>query len=424
MDSGPIRVVIVGAGARGNKVFAHLIDTRPTPFALAAVVEPDDARREAFRARYGLPASRCFARLDEMLAAPRVADIAFVCTPDPVHYVICRAVSEAGYDVLLEKPIATNPEEVRQLLAVEHACKNRIFVAHVLRYAPFFRAVRRILREGTLGAPQFLHLAENIGHWHFAHSYVRGSWRRADQTAPIILTKSSHDLDIIPWLVREQPTTVWSTGGLQYFTPANQPEGAADRCTECTLQDRCIYSAVRFYVHDRPEWPFNVIATDPDDTVLRRERIAQGPYGRCVWKCDNDVCDHQTVVLGFPSGMHAVFSLHAHTADNTRKLTILCERGEIRGDVHRDHLEVSHFTGEKDVLRVEDVGLPVFGTDSHGGGDYELLVALGEHLRDGRYAEMVTSLAASVPSHTLAFLAEASRAAGGTPRPVPASEDG
>lgn len=417
----PIRVAIVGAGARGNKVFAHLIKTQPTAFAVAAVVEPDAARREAFRATYGLPPGHCFARLDALLEAPRMADIAFVCTPDPVHYVICRDLSAAGYDILLEKPIATSPAEVQHLLDVERDCRNRIFVAHVLRYAPFFRAVRRLLREGAVGAPRYLHLAENIGHWHFAHSYVRGSWRRADQTAPIILTKSSHDLDIIPWLMGRQPVSVWSTGGLGYFTRDHAPPEAADRCVDCTLQDTCLYSAVTFYVHDRPEWPYNVIATDPDDLVVRRERIATGPYGRCVWKCDNDVCDHQTVLLGFGDDLYATFSLHAHTADNTRKLTILCERAEILGDVHQNRLTVSHFTGAKDVMRVEDVGLSAFGTDSHGGGDYELLVALGEHLRDGSHAEMVTSLSASVPSHVLAFLAEESRRAGGMPREVPAT---
>jgi hypothetical protein len=289
----------------------------------------------------------------------------------------------------------------------------------VLRYSPFFRVIKRIISSGEYGSVRNLRLAENIGHWHFAHSYVRGSWRRADQTAPIILTKCSHDLDIIPWLLDARPTAVASTGGLRYFTAAAAPPGASERCVTCQLQDSCIYSAIRFYVHDRPEWPFNVIATDPDDISARHARIAAGPYGRCVWHCDNDVCDHQTVVLTFPDQLHATFSLHAHTADNTRKLTVLCERAEIQGDVHQHRLLVSHFTGAKDVLRIEEVGLPAFGTDSHGGGDYELLVALGEHLRDGRHAELVTSLAASVPSHTLAFLAEESRRAGGAPLAVP-----
>lgn len=410
-----IRVIIIGAGARGNRVFADLIRKHATGFTLAGVVEPDAARRAAFQQAHGIPDHAAFAALDAFLAVPRFGDIVFICTPDPTHFELCKAVSQKGYDVLLEKPIATNLADCLALLDVERACGNRIIVAHVLRYSPFFRRIKEILDSRRLGAVRHVDLAENVGHWHFAHSYVRGNWRRADTSAPIILTKSCHDLDILHWLLRDRVTSVASYGSLSYFTPANAPPGAADRCIECPHRDTCLYSATRFYLEERSGWPYDVLA---ESIEYRRQGLVEGPYGRCVYHNDNDVCDNQVVTLEFASGALAVFGLHAHTPRNTRKITILCDHGQIRGDVRANTLAVSYFTGRRDELREEQVPLPGEG-DSHGGGDLELLYVLNEHLTAGGHDELVTSLQSSLTSHALAFLAEESRLHENRKVPVP-----
>lgn len=402
------KVVIIGAGARGNRVFADLIDRHDTGFETAGVVELDPARRKAFQERFGIPDERAFSFVDDFLKAPRFGDIVFICTPDPTHYSLCRAVSERGYDILLEKPIATNLPDCLAMLEIEASSGNRIFVAHVLRYSPFFRTVKRIVQEGSLGRIRNIRLSENVGHWHFAHSYVRGSWRRMDLSAPVILTKSSHDLDILVWLVGDRVRNVTSTGALTYFTPANAPADATGRCVDCPHQDTCLYSATRFYTNERAEWPFNVIAPPPDTLEMRREAVVTGPYGRCVWHNDNDVCDTQTVLMEFANGIHATFELQALTADNTRQLRVLFDSGELVGDLHQGKLEISHFTGRKDELRVEPVPIPSV-EDSHGGGDLQLLHSLHEHLAAGTEAEVMTSLRSSLPSHAIAFIAEESR---------------
>jgi len=412
-----IRVVIVGAGARGNRVFADLIARHPTGFALAGVVEPVEQRRLAFQEQYGVPSDRAFASLPAFLEAPRLADIVFICTLDPTHYEICAAVSRAGYDVLLEKPIATTLPDCLSMLEVERRSRNRIFVAHGLRYAPFFRRIKDIVRAGTYGAVRHVTMMENVGHWHFAHSYVRGNWRRADLCAPIILTKCSHDLDIIPWLVGDRVIAVSSVGSLAYFRPECAPDQAAERCVDCALRESCRYSAPRFYLRDDTGWPFETIVQPPDSLEARRAAIATGPYGRCVWHCDNDVCDQQTVVLEFASGSHATLSLLALTADNTRKVTVLLDDAEITGDLYRRHLRVSPFTGVPYELDEREEPLPE-AEDRHGGGDLALLHALSEHLARGTHGEIMTSLRASVLSHVLAFLAEDSRTAGGVRLPV------
>jgi hypothetical protein len=247
-----------------------------------------------------------------------------------------------------------------------------------------------------------------VGHWHFAHSYVRGNWRRRDLAAPIILTKSSHDLDILYWLMGKRVQSVSSHGGLNFFTSRNAPPGAAGRCVHCRYQDECLYSATRFYLNEKREWPYDVIAPPPDTLELRREALEEGPYGRCVWHCDNDVCDTQSVVLEFAGRVHATFELQALTADNTRELRILFDTAELRGDLHHGRLEISHFSGGKDELRVEPIPLPET-EDSHGGGDLALLHALHEHLTSGGHNDIMTSLRSSLPSHVLAFLADDAR---------------
>lgn len=416
--SEPIRVVIVGAGARGNRVFAELIHKEVTGFTIAGVVEPHDGRRDDFRRRYRIQPEHAFTSLPEFLNAPRFGDIVFICTPDVTHYSHARAISEKGYDILLEKPIATNLADCLALIDVQHTHGNRIFVAHVLRYSPFFRTVKRVVDEGELGRIRHLELRENVGHWHFAHSYVRGSWNREATSGPILLTKSSHDLDILHWLVGERVESVVSYGGLDYFNEENAPSEAAGRCVDCVLRDTCLFSATTFYLEGGDEWPRNVIAPPPDTFESRRSAIETGRYGRCVWKSENDVCDNQTVVLRYASGIHAVFGLHALTAENTRTLRILFDRAELTGNLLHGRLTISRFTGKPEEFRIEEVELPVPG-DSHGGGDLQLLRMLYEHLAEGAHAPMMTSLESSLPSHALAFLAEESRKEGAVKMPIP-----
>jgi predicted dehydrogenase len=418
------RAAIIGAGARGNHVFAELMRTRATGWEVSAVVEPDALRREAFREQQQLPVTHAFASIEEFLRADRMADFAFICTPDPTHFELCDAISSAGYDVLLEKPVATSLPECLALLDVQRTHGNRIYVAHVLRYSPFFRTIRELLRSGEYGGVRSLQLLELIGHWHFAHSYVRGNWSRRADSAPLVLTKCSHDLDIIMWLLADQCVQqVSSVGSLSYFRAELAPEGAAQRCLECSLQRSCLYSATEMYLTDRGGWPYDSLASGSRSLSGRREALRTGPYGRCVWHCDNDVCDNQSVTLQFESGLHATLGMYAHTADVTRRISVFLDEAEITGDLHRGEITISPFSGTPGLVQPFAAPLEAPG-DSHGGGDLALLRTLHEHLETGAHAEVMTSLETSIISHVLAFLADDSRLQGGKPLPVPAIFEG
>ncbi|MGH7447458.1 MAG: Gfo/Idh/MocA family protein, partial [Longimicrobiales bacterium] len=391
-----LRAVIIGAGARGNQVFAELMSKQDIGWRVTAVVEPDALRRTSFAKQHSVPPEHTFTALEDLLAAPRVADIAFICTPDVTHYTICAAVSGAGYDVLLEKPIATSLPDCLALLDVQQTHRNRIFVAHVLRYSPLFRTLKQIVASRRYGLVRNIRMTENIGHWHFAHSYVRGNWRRREDTAPIVLTKSSHDLDIIAWLMeKDRPAFVSSFGTLEYFSERNAPPESAARCVDCPLQHTCRYSATTFYVHDRGGWPYDVVAPLEAGIEARRRAIETGPYGRCVWRNDNDVCDNQTVTVQFESGIHATLGLYALSAENTRLITVLLDDAEIAGDLLHGRLTVTPLSGRKGVVEPEEIPVPC-SDDHHGGGDLALLNTLREHLLTGAHSHVMSSLESSI----------------------------
>ena len=406
---------------------------------MVAVAEPMRARREGFAAEHAIGGERGFADWRELLAAQRLADVLVVATPDREHAAAAIAALERGYEVVLEKPIAPTPGEVRAVAEAALHAAGTVTVAHVLRYTPFFTALKRVLDDGTIGELVTIEHTERIGYWHFAHSYVRGNWRREDASSPMLLAKACHDLDLLRWLAGDRCTAVASFGGLRHFRPEAAPQGALDRCWDgvrrCPVAAECPFDAVRLYV-DRTAgvagWPVSVVTDDPSPDA-RLAALAVGPYGRCVYACDNDVADHQVAVLEFANGVRATLTVSGLTADDTRTIILGGTRGELRGRLDTGEIEVRRYlpgagigigTGwDRDALgraapRDDDRSVLHAGAlepDRHGGGDDGLMDDLIGRLRARRDgladAEVAarTSLAESIESHLIAFAAERSR---------------
>ena len=432
--------MVIGAGDRGRGTYGRWCREHPDRAQVVAVADPIEARRRAMAAEHGLNSADAHATWEELLATAPVADAVVVATPDREHAAPAIAALELGYDVVLEKPIAPTLGEVRAVAAAAARSTGGVTVAHVLRYTPFFSAVKRALDDGWIGELVTIEHAERIGYWHFAHSFVRGSWRREDQASPMILAKACHDLDLLRWLAGDRCTAVSSIGGLHHFRPEQAPPGALDRCTDgerrCPAAATCPFDAVRFYVERTAEvtaWPVSAITEDPSPEG-RLQAIASGPYGRCVYQADNDVADHQLAILEFANGVRATLTVNGLTADNTRLIRLHGTRGEIRGRLDTGELEVRRFLpnggtggdgpwdrderGRQSMRDDERIVLDVTGAgplDGHGGGDDGLLADVVSRLearRDGLPGAdeaARTSLAASIDSHTMAFAAEQSR---------------
>ena len=287
-----VTAVVLGAGQRGAEAYAEFARNFPNEMKIVGVAEPREDRRAQFSRRYGVPAERCFADWEAALAPEKYADCVLVCTQDRMHYRPTLTALEKGYHVLCEKPMSVDRREMIEMVAAAKRADRLLSICHVLRYSPFFMKLKSMLDSGAIGQLAAVQHIECVGYWHAAHSYVRGNWRNTAESSPMILAKYCHDLDIMNWLVGSRCTALSSFGSLLHFTPAHRPEGAPPRCLDgCPARDGCPYYAPRFYL-DHPDGPeyAKVVSLDPSrDAVL--EALRTGPYGRCVYACDNDVVE-------------------------------------------------------------------------------------------------------------------------------------
>jgi predicted dehydrogenase len=405
----PVSLLVVGAGSRGA-TFADYALRHPEEARVVAVAEPRAAYRERLAALHGIPRERCFADWREALGGPALADAAVVATPDREHTGPAVAAAERGYALLLEKPLATSEADCRRIIAAVDRAGVVAAVAHVLRYRPYTRLLKALVDDGAIGDIVSIEHLEPVGHWHFAHSYVRGNWRREADAAPLLLAKSCHDLDWLSFLVGRPCEAVSSFGELTHFRPERRPPGAADRCLECAVEAGCAFSARRVYLDALERgvsgWPVDVVACPPTrDNVARALR--DGPYGRCVWACDNDVVDHQVVSLRYAGGVTASLTIAALTRMRDRETRIFGTRGELAGD--GSAIEVYDFlsgtTTRHDVDVPSDGEIPT----GHGGGDDGVMADFVAAAAAGDPAMISTTPAETLESHRIAFAAEAAR---------------
>ncbi|MEK3883291.1 Gfo/Idh/MocA family oxidoreductase [Paenibacillus sp. PL2-23] len=403
-----VSVAIIGLGARGAGAYAPYVKQFPNEVELAAVAEPNPARRELFGEQYNLAKNVMFESGEDFIKQPKLCDAVIICTWDRMHYEFTMKALEKGYHVLLEKPISPDPHEVLHIAQAAKRHQRLLSICHVLRYAKYWESMKKIIDEGKIGNVVSLQLNENVGYLHHAHSFVRGNWSDAEKSSPMILQKSCHDMDLIRWLVGSECTRVSSYGSLSYFNEANAPEGATARCTDgCPHEHTCAFSAPRFYLQDLSLNSFAKHIADPPTLENRLKALEEGQYGRCVFRHDNNVVDHQVVNMEFAGGGTATFSMSAFTRDITRTILIMGTKGEIRGDFVSGVFQYFEFASQQ--LTEVKVNAPIH---HHGGGDEGIMRQFLADVRAER-TENLTSADQSVESHMMAFAAEYSRLHGG-----------
>ncbi|MCV4230768.1 Gfo/Idh/MocA family oxidoreductase [Virgibacillus sp. LDC1] len=403
-----VKVALIGAGLRGINYMEYAL-LHPHELEVVAVAEPNRQRREQFQARHGLEDAACFENWDDFFAGPKLADAVLICTQDKQHFEPTIRALESGYHVLLEKPMSPDPEECIRMGEMASQAGLVFSICHVLRYTPFFTTLKELLERETIGQLMSIQHNENVGYWHQAHSFVRGNWRRKEDSSPMILAKSCHDLDILLWLADADCLRVSSFGSLSHFTAAQAPEGAPKRCLDgCPVSDQCLYYAPDLYLTEDTNWPTSAISDDMSYDA-RYKALLEGPYGRCVYHCDNDVVDHQVVNLEFANTVTAAFTMSAFTRDVSRTIKLMGTRGEIRGAMEKNEIEIIHFgSGKIERITFEDRG----GHVGHGGGDMGLIKDFLRLVQTGGSDQGLTSASRSVQSHLMAFAAEQSRVDG------------
>jgi predicted dehydrogenase len=400
----PITAAVLGAGDRGHK-YGYYALAFPDDIQIVAAADPRPDYLTDFAQAHRIPDNRRFDSWRALLHQPKLADAVLVTLPDRLHFEAASAALRAGYDVLLEKPMSPVLSENVSLVELAREEGRLLQICHVLRYSSFFQAVRRVVNSGQLGRVVHVEHSENVVWWHMAHSFVRGNWRNAEKSGPMILTKCCHDLDILYWILREKITHVASFGDLTHFTPENRPDGAPDRCTDgCPVAENCKYDAVRFYVNQETTWPYSVVSLTPEDRV---DALQSGPYGRCVYACDNDVVDHQVVLMETERGTTIKLTMQGHADHEHRALRYEGTRATLIGRFGHDGSELSlhdHLSGNITKIPVT----PEFPDVPHGGGDFGLMRSFVNAM-NGVPDDSLTTAEESLESHLLAFAAEKAR---------------
>ena len=402
-----MKYVIIGAGSRGMTygTWAH-----QHGIVIAAIAEIRPDRLRSAGEQLCVPEQMLFTKTEDLFALGKIADAAIIATMDRDHYGHVMQALDCGYDILLEKPISPDPRECLEIEAKANALGRKITVCHVLRYTNFFGTLKDIIDSGELGKVIAIKHSENIGNFHMAHSFVRGNWRNDTLSSPIIMQKSCHDLDILLWLTGSHCTRVAAFGSLSYFKETNAPAGSADRCLECPVAEACRFDAVKCYLPVLGQWPTDVVCLEQTEESLM-DALRTGPYGRCVYRCDNNVCDHMSIIMEFESGATATFSLTAQTSGCHRNIHIMCEDGEIIADDGQRQILVRHFiSSQADSFIDQTINIRT-NASGHGGGDAGIMEDFAASIGSAT-TESRSSISLSVESHLMACAIEESRLTG------------
>lgn len=410
----PVKLIILGAGSRGSG-YAKYTQINPQAAVVVGAAEPRRIYREKMASEYHLTVENTASDWRELAARPKFADAVIISTPDQLHAEPAIAFAEKGYAILLEKPMAPNAADCKRIYAAVKKAGSIFAVCHVMRYTRYTQKVKEILDSGVLGEIVSIEHTEPVGYWHMAHSFVRGNWRNEGESSFMLLAKSCHDIDWLRYVTGRRCLKVSSFGSLSHFKKDQKPveAGSALRCLDCAYEARCPYSAPRLYLgkirSGEMGWPVDVITADLTEKGVM-QALKDGPYGRCVYECDNDVVDHQVVNLLYEGGVTASFNMIAFDKMGGRRTTIFGTQGELRGD--GDLVSVYDFLTETSTTF--DTRSQDSAASGHGGGDYALMDQFVRAVATGDQNLILSGLDETLESHLTVFAAEQSRVEGKT----------
>lgn len=400
IDKGPVTFSIVGAGERAECYLSALEKYYKNNYKVVAVADIDSEKREDFKKRFNIEEKNIFNGYEEFIKAERLSDVAIVATLDNQHLEPAIGCLEKGYDLILEKPIGFDLDETVRIGECARAHPDQLVaVCHVLRHTPFFTKIKEIIETNELGKIIDIQHNENVGYFHYAHSYVRGNWRNTDVASPFIVAKCCHDMDILLYLLKDKKClNLSSMGSLKFFTHDHyDPKTMAPKCVDCPSEKECPYSCLKIY----PNHMINTVPFKMDTPEITRDTFSKSPYGRCVFNCDNNVADHQVTIIEFEDGVHATFNTSAFTDKTTRTIKIMCEYGEIRATDETKTIEITKFGKESKTIVLPET------TGGHGGGDEGFTRNFMESYLNNIPFDSTIDM--SIESHVMAFAAEESR---------------
>ena len=421
-----ITAVLVGAGNRAS-IYASLSLSDPDKLKIVGIVDPDPVRTGIMKERFQVPEENIFTSVEEFVKRDKFADAVINGTMDHLHVETSVPILRKGYDLLLEKPFAVNEEELHTIVRVANEEKRKVLICHVLRYTPFYTAIKKHVMNGEIGDIISIRMNEHVSYHHMSVSYVRGKWRSEKVChAPMLLAKCCHDIDIMMWLMNDtKPVSVASFGGDFQFLPEKKPQGAGSRCmVDCPYEKECRYSAYSNYILHPERWSHHVWRSlEGEENITLEKKIealkTDSPYGKCVWDCERDGnVDHQSVIINFANSAVGTFSMVGGAPVAERGIHIIGTHGEIKGSFETSKYMIRHIDAAHENSYVqEDFDLNITGDmtgaqGGHGGGDLRLAKDFVDYLNGEEPSISCTDINDSVVSHLVVFKAEQSRKKG------------
>jgi len=405
----PVKLLIVGAGSRGAVYSAYALEY-PEQARVVGVADPREFFHVRMAKKHHIDPDCVVEDWRELAQRPKFADAVVIATPDALHMEPAVAFARRGYDILLEKPLAPDPQSCQRIIQAVQEQNVILAVSHVLRYTSYTQQLKKLVDSGLIGDIVSIQHLEPVGYWHQAHSFVRGNWRNEALSSFMLLAKSCHDIDWLRYIIGHACVQVSSFGSLTHFRKEAKPAeaGEAKRCLDCAYESQCPYSAQRFYLgrlyQNKRGWPLDVITTElTEEGVIAA--LQDGPYGRCVYECDNDVVDHQVVNLLYDNGATATFTMIGTSETRDRETIIFGTRGELRGNgekiIHYDFL----------TNQTQEIHPPHAETRLlwHSDGDYLLMKSFIEAVATRDRSLILSGPAETLETHLTVFAAEQAR---------------
>lgn len=418
-----ISVVVIGCGDRATTYCREGV-LYLNKLEIVAAIDPNPERLRYMQETFGVPADKCYKDMQEVLCQGKIADCVIDGTMDQYHLETAIPFLEQGYDMLLEKPIVNNRKDLLKIrdVAKEHGCK--LMICHVLRYAPFYRKIKELLMDGTIGEIMNIQTSERVGAFHSSVAYIRGKWNSTKEcNSSFLLAKCCHDIDLLCWLNNSvAPTKVSSVGGRDYFVEEKAPKGSGTRClVDCPkeIRDKCIYDVQNMYLDNCqiPQYPWQCTGKNWPD-VTEEEKIESlktyNPHGKCIYKAGGDIVDHQNVIVEFENGSTAVHTLTLGAMRPGRSIWIQGTEGEIEGWVNDDHITLRKYDRKTSCYLEEEikVGVEEGVVDAHFGGDRGLVRDFCAMMEGVESSISRTSIDDSINSHLICYAADSSMETG------------
>lgn len=343
-----VKLAIIGAGVRGRYTYGEFIKKNNDICEVVAVVETKIGRRNKFKEIFDLPEDKVFEHIDDFFEKEKMADAVIVCSKDDTHFLIATKALQKGYHVLVEGPVANNLDKLVHLKDLCENNKDKVFMAAMpYRYSNLFLKLKEIIESKDMGTLVNISYNSYIGYDKYVHNFVRGNWRLDSDSAPLILTNSCYDLDILEFLINSTCEKISSFSELNHFTRRNLQLDMSELCIRCSKDKECPYFAQKIYL-DNEEMSKSVHINPTKENI--EEILKEGQYGQCVYSCDNNVSDNLISILKFKNNITATLNISAFTKEENKDIRLMFTHGEVCANLKDSTISIKKFIDDKEII--------------------------------------------------------------------------